>query len=449
MSVLRSWRAWSAAVLAAGWAAGPGQSAEDAELNRAREELRRLDEAFAPVEARLAAVYAAYEKFVAAAKDAPVTPKLEEAARAAVEATRAEIAAGRIAADARPRVAAELKRRIQENAAAAALPDWLHAPLAARLSETLAALAQNSNGSLDEVGRACADVAARWFDGKAVDAWNRGFCRETTAGRDYVKARADRQLAADRVARIEHPERFQPAFERTPEGMVFVMGGTYTLAGNTGYDLDGARRKNPLTVTIRQFYLDRTEVTCRQYADFLKTLTSADADARRVPSTWPKSATGVPMPPVGGDDLPVTGVSFEDAAAYATWAKKRLPTEDEWEAAARGQKALVYPWGNQYEARRANDRNGERGATAPVGSFPGDVSPCGALDLAGNVMEWVATLETGKSAPAKLDDNMLVVLRGGAFDREPKESSAIFRWLWPGKTTRVSNLGFRCAKDAF
>jgi formylglycine-generating enzyme required for sulfatase activity len=64
-------------------------------------------------------------------------------------------------------------------------------------------------------------------------------------------------------------------------------------------------------------------------------------------------------------------------------------------------------------------------------------------------MEWTGSLEGGKEAPLRLDTNAGVVLRGGCYDREPKKCSAVYRWVWPGKTTRVGGLGFRCAKDAF
>lgn len=145
--------------------------------------------------------------------------------------------------------------------------------------------------------------------------------------------------------------------------------------------------------THRRFFLDsywiyKTEVTVAQYRQFSR-------------------STGYPMPaePRWGwiDDHPITGVRWEDAFAYARWAKAMLPTIAQWEKAARGTDGRIYPWGNDWDAGklqcststeplklRDKTKLGEADRTAPVGSFPAGASPYGCLDMAGNVAEWCA-----------------------------------------------------------
>jgi len=128
-------------------------------------------------------------------------------------------------------------------------------------------------------------------------------------------------------------------------------------------------------VTIDTFYMDKFPVTNRQYRKFVK------ATGHRGPATWAVSRFSDP-------DYPVTGVSWEDAHEYARWAGKRLPTEAEWEKAARGINARLFPWGNAGPEGRAN-YGGKYGGPTVVSKFPDGASPYGVMDLAGNVWEWV------------------------------------------------------------
>ncbi len=192
--------------------------------------------------------------------------------------------------------------------------------------------------------------------------------------------------------------------------MVHFEAGTYQM-------------KDSYSARLDAFYIDKLEVTNTQYAEFLK------STRRQPPPNWDETA---------GPDIPVTGVTCDDAAAYARWAGKRLPTEEEWEAAAswdaKKQHARLYPWGETFEPAKCNIHTS---GAAPVGSYPQDSSPCGLHDMAGNVCEWTAT---------KVDSDQVV--RGGSWaDLLPEAASCGARFsLNPG--TRSSRLGFRCARDA-
>jgi formylglycine-generating enzyme required for sulfatase activity len=162
------------------------------------------------------------------------------------------------------------------------------------------------------------------------------------------------------------------------ETLVWIPGGEFVM-GSDEYAIE----RPPHRVRVRPFWMGRTPVTNAMYRDFVaKTGHRPQEFANQHlmnPKLW------------DGDDQPAIGVSYDDAVAYCTWAGGRLPTEAEWEFAARGTDGRLYPWGNEppRPGRAAYGRIlGKGGATAPVGTHPGDEGPFGVLDLAGNVLEW-------------------------------------------------------------
>ncbi|MFH0797534.1 MAG: SUMF1/EgtB/PvdO family nonheme iron enzyme [Candidatus Omnitrophota bacterium] len=213
------------------------------------------------------------------------------------------------------------------------------------------------------------------------------------------------------------------------ESMVLIPGGEYVM----GWDENGKPVKNQMTA----FYIYKYEVTNRQYYDFVKaTGYKAPADPRGAKyDIWHDGGY-----PAEFADHPVVNVTCEDAESYANWRGKRLPTEEEWEWAARGNEGLTYPWGNDYKPTMANSQGdpASRGTTMPVGSFPFDCSSFGVFDMAGNVREWTAT-------PYSAGNKRWKVVKGGSFEDGSAELSTFVRFKG---TTAATKLGFRCVKDA-
>ncbi len=150
-----------------------------------------------------------------------------------------------------------------------------------------------------------------------------------------------------------------------------------------------------MPVTLGPFAIARTLVTNAQYAAFTR------ATGHRTPAHWE-----APDPPDALREHPVTYVDWHDATAFCAWAGARLPTEAAWEKAARGDDGRTFPWGEDPpdDTRAVFDAH----ATRPVTERPGGASPCGALDLAGNVWEWTASLDR----PGERGQR---VLRGASF----------------------------------
>jgi formylglycine-generating enzyme required for sulfatase activity len=164
----------------------------------------------------------------------------------------------------------------------------------------------------------------------------------------------------------------------TPAGMVLVPAGPFVMGS-----LDGEPDEAPpRQITLPAFYIDRHEVTHEQYAAFLA------ATGGKPPVDWP----GGKMPAKLARH-PIVNVTFSDAAAYAQWAGKRLPTEAEWEKACRGTEGRIYPWGNSSEKKKTAAPIGDNSKdhTWPVGSFPDDISPYGVMDMVGNAWEWTTS----------------------------------------------------------
>jgi formylglycine-generating enzyme required for sulfatase activity len=189
-------------------------------------------------------------------------------------------------------------------------------------------------------------------------------------------------------------------------------------------------------VTVRPFFIDRTEVTNEQYRRFV------EATGYDPPKTWKDGAF-----PVGEEQMPVTGVTWYDAASFAAWAGKRLPTESEWEFAARGAEGRKYPWGNEWDASVANVDGRTKGLTR-VGE--NGVSPLGIHDMAGNAWEWTAndarSYPGGKEFPwSRLK---LKIIRGGNWKSNSESAAATFRGYYGASGEKdYSTTSFRCVKD--
>jgi serine/threonine-protein kinase len=206
-------------------------------------------------------------------------------------------------------------------------------------------------------------------------------------------------------------------------------------------------------VYLDAFYIDKTPVSNREFAKFVEVTgyRPTDSSAARFLSHMPAR-----KPRKGQETHPVVYVSWSDAREYASWAGKRLPTEAEWEKAARGVDGRKYPWGrSEPDAKKAHYGNKD-GGTMPVGSFPQGASPYGALDMAGNVWEWCedyddpAFYENGppnNPRNAQSGSKALLVMRGGSYMYSPRALRTYARISFEAHY-RFAAGGFRCARSA-
>jgi formylglycine-generating enzyme required for sulfatase activity len=251
---------------------------------------------------------------------------------------------------------------------------------------------------------------------------------------------------------------------------VYIPGGWFPMGssdrdGKIGFEI-GVDELPQQKVYVRSFYMDRYEVTEVQYLEFLKATGS-----KKYPGYW-KEAGQADHFPEGYRNYPVSDIDWFDAVSYCRWAGKRLPTEAEWEKAARGTDGRLWPWGNRFEPGRANtlessaawtapkgqERYNVKGWKAPVGSHPEDVSPYGAYDMAGNVREWTATAYQsypGNTTRTVQDAGSFKIIRGGSYLTEAAFSRTAARLaVLPTVGPRAADgwhsdytYGFRCAGD--
>lgn len=233
---------------------------------------------------------------------------------------------------------------------------------------------------------------------------------------------------------------------KAPKGMALVPEGSFTMGRTreTPDDKTGMRPQILLDdrpahkVTLDAFFMDTHEVTHGEYAEFVK------ATGHRTPYHW----LGGRMPE-GREKLPIYNVDWEDANAYCKWAGKRLPTEAEWEKAARGGlEGQDYPWGDKIAPgdARFNTADGPEA----VGQYKPNAF--GLYDMAGNVSEWCSDWfertwyeKSPERNPTGPEAGKYRMIRGGAWPDGPRRVTVFFRnWVRPNQTT--PNIGFRCVR---
>lgn len=229
-------------------------------------------------------------------------------------------------------------------------------------------------------------------------------------------------------------------------GMVFIPGGEFLRGRSHALPDDGVKWFPELVqddrparaIAVDPFYLDQYEVTNEQFQRFV------EATRHRAPYNWPKGQL-----PAGKEKLPVAAIDWNDARAYCEWAGKRLPTEAEWERAARGlAEGKVYPWGDQRPTKQDACYDTLKGP-CPVGQFP--ANSFGLYDMAGNVWEWTAdwyAREYYAAAPGRNpkgpERGQYRVIRGGSWADVTKYLTCAYR-SWARPLERSPNIGVRCA----
>jgi serine/threonine-protein kinase len=273
--------------------------------------------------------------------------------------------------------------------------------------------------------------------------------------------------AQSNFAGVDSPS---PAPRVVPDGMVPIPGGSFLM----GRDLTSEEKNYTIEVAgqrvkifsydwpahqeeVKAFYLDKTEVSNARYAEFVK------ATNHPAPANW-----GGPTPPPNAGQYPVTDVTNLDAVDYCAWLSQqrkdgltyRLPTETEWEYAARGRDAgkagkpvNLFPWGDEWNPDNANTIESRLDNPRTVVQYPTSGSPFGVLNMAGNVAEWTATdfsFYKGNDQQIPREPGYkgnYQVVRGGAF-AYPKEYAMTTTRVWARPENKGPKLGFRCAADA-
>ncbi len=222
--------------------------------------------------------------------------------------------------------------------------------------------------------------------------------------------------------------------------MVLVPAGPFVRGSRHG----GLDTRPQREITLSGFYIDKTEVTNRQFRAFL--LDTQTPPPRGLAAAGWNGASY----PEGTGDLPVVNISWEEANRFAAWAGKRLPTEAEWEKAARGTDGRAYPWGDEFDSSRLV-RRGANGP-APVGSKPSGASPYGALDMAGNVREWTADYydpdyyaRCPSADPGGPPRGWGRVVRGGSWRQDCEAEGLTLARSSEPPGARFDDLGFRLA----
>ena len=249
---------------------------------------------------------------------------------------------------------------------------------------------------------------------------------------------SEQEAETDTEAESEAEALAEPEVERVEgSGMATIPAGEFVMGSGQGDEAPAH------TVFVDAFEIDIFEVTNEQFAQFVEeTGYQTDAESSNDPSPWSAYYQD------GKEGYPVVKVSWNDAKAYCEWAGKRLPTEAEWEKAARGIDERVYPWGNDWDAAKLNSKESGFRGPLTVGSFPEGDSPFGLKDMAGNVWEWTDSWYQGypqTTFNSNYFGETYKVLRGGGWFSEQDQVRTTKRNA-NSPDAANDDIGFRCVR---
>ena len=338
---------------------------------------------------------------------------------------------------------------IWSGAQAVAAPDQLHPhPIVDTTVVDVKAKCESCH-SLPETVKAISDTAkcngCHQGQSKTVNA----FIKTAADKPDILKLNQEK-LPVDKklhpTAGMQYPMYYRDSrLGDEPGKMMLIPAGEFIMGSDSRLPDEGPQH----VVNLKSYYIDVYEVTNLQYKKF-------NNETKRRSPTHFRNRTY----PEGKADHPVTYVTWEDANAYCQWAGKRLPTDQEWEKAARGTDGRIFPWGNEFDAKKANtplrwQMIGSFGDTTPVGAFKEGVSPYGVFDMSGNVWEWTASwykaYPNNKVASESYGERYKTLKGGSWFDCSFYNcgiSAPVFNRAFFSKRTKNDSFGFRCAKDA-
>ena len=335
-----------------------------------------------------------------------------------------------------------------------------------------------SNRGVRGGGRLDADYVVRAANRNEREATNFSDIYGLRCARSFDGNPGDELASQPRPALVEVPPveaQLGDTWNRPADGsvMVYVPGGTFQMGANLAGRADAGWDEFPEhPVQLDSFWIDKHHVTNKQYAEFL----NYRGNQQEGGVTWleldsefclVEQHTEFYWPKVGYEDHPVIDVSWYGARAYCEWVGGRLPTEAEWEYAASGPEDRIFPWGDEYDCAQGNFHDwteegstpdylvpGERGCdgypfTSPVGAFPAGASWVGALDMAGNVWDWIADwgisfypsgLQVNPTGPPSGSDK---IVRGGSWNNHDVGCRTTMRGDYR-PINRSYYLGFRC-----
>ena len=239
----------------------------------------------------------------------------------------------------------------------------------------------------------------------------------------------------------EEPEVVAPPVEPAramPGDMVLIPAGEFAMGTDKTFSDRPALEGPEHTVDLPAYNVDVFEVT---HGQWMKFTTESEYSPE---GNWRQFYS------IGKEDFPVTNVTWEDAKAYCEWAGGRLPTEQEWEKAARGSKGLRYPWGDVWDATRSNCSEMGFRNTVEVGQIDTDKSDYGLYDVMGNAQEWTSDkLAPYPESPVRRNKAFrqgYMAIRGGSYAMKGRTMGLYSRTGY--KSDAQYGIGFRCAKDA-